>query len=157
MDGFKTHGDFETASKKFLEAKAVFSDERRVAFNDDAFERGDATGDGWVIFSWNGSRIEKATTVVELDVARWWEVFEGVVNLCWNRSCRHRFGQCALPEVAHQAAPGAFAISEEYGCDGDYLSLGRPLVFDEESIRPQPVERIAFRPTRENPHVTRGL
>ena len=42
MDGFQAHRDFEAAGQLFLEAEAVFADQRWMAFDDDAFECGNA-------------------------------------------------------------------------------------------------------------------
>ena len=139
MDSFEAHGDFEAAGQKFAEAEAVFANQRGMAFDDNALEAGNAVRDCRVILNGDGARVEEAAAVIEFDLPRRREALQSVVNLCRNRSRWHRLRQRVLPEIAHQASPGALAVGEKDGGDGNRAqgtgsALGAAgLVFDEKA------------------------
>ena len=71
------------------------------------------TGDRRMVSRRDRMGIEEAAAVVELDLPGRRQRCEGVLDLRGDRAGRHGFLQRVLPQVAHQAAPGAFAVRQE--------------------------------------------
>jgi len=68
MDCLEAHGDFQFAGEPVAKAEDWRADEGWVRFDDDALERSEFLGDGWMIFGRDGVWIEEATAVVEFDL-----------------------------------------------------------------------------------------
>src|SRR5207249_4101391 len=66
---------------------------------------------------------------------------------------RDSFEQCVSPQVAHQAAPRTFAISQKNCGDRNDLARLRPLLFYHEGIGPLRVERISRWPPPHDPGI----
>ena len=116
-----------------------------MAFDDDSFEVGCLLRDGVVVFGRDGFGVEEAAAVVELDLTGWGELGEGVVDLGGDGSDGYGFGEGVLPEIAHEAAPGALAVGEEEGGYGDDFFCGGVLLFYEEGVGAVGVELVALR------------
>ena len=76
--------------------------------------------------------IKEASRVVEFDLVELGQAAEllfsltkRVVDLFNDRTDRDGFVCCVLPEVAHQATPGALLVCQENGEAVDKLALGR--------------------------------
>ena len=75
---------------------------------------------------------------------------------CGDGSDGYGFGEGVLPEIAHEAAPGALAIGEEEGGYGDDFFCGGVLLFYEEGVGAVGVELVALRTVGEDPLVAVG-
>ncbi len=117
------------------------ANQRRMRFDDDVGETGEAGGDVVVVGIGNRSRIEEAAGVVQLHPG------DGIVRVVQRPARggdlrgdgparRVAFGR-VLPEIAHHAAPGTLAAGEEdRGHAGDGSVRGT-LVLDEQSLARQ--------------------
>ena len=84
-----------------------------VAFDDDSLKS--LVGcDGGMVFYRDGAGIEEAAAVVELDVTGRRKPVKGE-SICAGIAPMGTASQRVLPEVAHQAAPGTFAVGEKNG------------------------------------------
>ena len=61
--------------------------------------------------------------------------------------------ECVLPQIAHQASPGTFAIREKHSGDGHHFASCRTLVLDKERIWSRRIDKISLRPTGNNPGI----
>lgn len=127
-----------------------------MAFDNRSFEGIYSGCNCGIVFRGNGVGIKEAAAVVELDVAGWRKLPEGIVDLRRDSSCGEGFGERVLPEVAHEAAVGALAVGEEDGGDGNDLVRSRVLVFEVKSVGALRVECVSLRSLGDDPVVARG-
>src|SRR5258706_505291 len=84
-----------------------------MGFHNYPLEPARPLGDGGIVGSRNRSPIEEAAAIVELEMFCARHPLERVIDLRGNRPEGLRFGGGVLPEIAHEAAPGAFAVRQE--------------------------------------------
>src|SRR5271170_7445483 len=72
------------------------------------------------------------------------QMLKSELNLSRDRSNGHGLSQSVLPEIAHQAAPGALAVRQKDRCDRNNFPRNRALFFNKESVRPRGVEFVAL-------------
>ena len=68
--------------------------------------------------------VEEAAGVVELDLTRRGQRGEGAGDLRGDRPEGSGFGEGVLPEIAHEAAPGALAVGQKESGYRDDLFCG---------------------------------
>jgi len=103
----------KTISKVQNGRRSSSSDERGVAFDDDAFEGREKVGDDRNVCWRDRARIKEASGVVELDPPRGWEVSERGTDLPGDGAKRDGLVERVRPKIAEDALPRAFAIGEE--------------------------------------------
>ena len=122
MHRFQAHGDLQRAAQQIPEPRNLFPDQPRMRLNDHTVGKGEPSCNGGIIRDRDGSGIEETTTVIELNLLQvlrcmiLWpspptfptlraagrergagvggegDVFEGEINLSWNRAGGHRIG-----------------------------------------------------------------
>ena len=164
MDRLQTQGDLELSGDQVTESQTRFADQGRMTFNDDPLERADALSDCGKIFRRDRARIEEAPAVVELDLFRSSQVGASVpaspdllqskVDLRGNGPDRRRFRERVFPQVAHEAAPRAFAVREKDGGDRDDFPLLGQFFLNAVSERAKWIQCASRGSARQNPLVS---
>ena len=141
MDCFKAHGDFDCALDKIAKAQSFFTDKARMGFDDDVICEGNRFSDGLMIGDGNCRRIKEAAAVIEFYLF-WFcsQLVERERNLAWDRTFGNGFSESVFPEVAHEAAPWAFLVSEKNGRGGNDPAGVDPFFFQEKGVRFEWVE-----------------
>ena len=116
---FRMH---ERRAEKIPESPTPIAHKRRMALNDDSLKACNLSRDGSVVSRRYGVRIEKASAIVEFDLSRSGQARESELDLLGNRAGRNAFSKCVAPQIAHQTSPGALAIGEKDGRDGNDLA-----------------------------------
>src|SRR5580698_2457933 len=86
----QTHCDFKLSRDQVSESNTRVRHQCWMTFDDDPFKGGNASCDCRVILCWDGSRIEEASAVVELNLTRQSKTLKCIVNLRRNGSYRNR-------------------------------------------------------------------
>ena len=156
MDRLEAHGDLEIAVEKVPEVEDRRSHERGVALDDRALEGSERRGDRGMVFRGNGPAVEEAAGVVELDPAGRRKRRERLGDLGRDRPGAGALLERVLPQVAHQASPGALAVRQEDGGDVDCATRLVGLRLDEGAVGAPRVEGIARGPAFQDPAVPRA-
>ena len=97
MRRLQAHGDLELAGQAVPELEAARLDQGWMTFDDHSFELPQAFRNGGVIRGGDGSGIEETAAVVELDLARGFEVRQRVIDLRGDGSRRDGLRKRVLP------------------------------------------------------------
>ena len=119
-----------------------------MTLHNHSLEVANSRRDSWIVGGGNRVRIEEAPAIVELDLARRRQLRQSIINLRRNSARRQSFCQRVLPQVAHEAAPGAFSIRQEDRRDRDQFAGFCPLLLQQKGIGTPRVERISSCPPR---------
>src|SRR2546428_2281222 len=119
-----------------------------MTLHNHSLEVANSRRDSWIVGGGNRVGIEEAPAIVELDLARRRQLRQSIIYLRRNRAQRQRFCQRVLPQVAHQAAPGAFSIRQEDRRDRDEFAGFCPLLLQQKGIGALRVERVSTWPPR---------
>ena len=153
VDRLEAERNLQPAIEQVAKAQAEFAHEGRMRLDDHPFEGPNEGGDLLMLFGANRLCVEEAARVVQLDVPRPRQGRERPADLRGDRSRRRRLRKCVLPQVAHQAPPGALAVSQEDRGDGHDLAVLCGLLLDERRVGARWVEVIALRALLEDPTV----
>jgi hypothetical protein len=133
--------------------QAVVAHKRWMAFHNHSFEPVHLVRDRRMIGKRDRSAVEEAATVVELDCPRGVQLLQRNVYLRGDDAGLERVGERVLPQVAHHAAPWAFAICQQNGCDRLRGAAYPALFFVKERVRQRGIEHCARRPLGNHPRV----
>ena len=148
MDRLEPERHLERPVEKIAEPQGRIAAQGGVGLDDHPLEAGQESRDRTVIFPRDRLPVEEAPGVVELGPPRRRQMRERRPDLLGNRPGRNRFRQGVAPEIAHQAAPGAFAIREEDCRDPDHLAGRRALPFKQKAVRLEGIELVSRWPAR---------
>src|SRR5216684_2838367 len=127
-----------------------------MALHDHPLEPAHPLGDGRIILPRNCAPVEEASAIIELELPRFGQPGERVIDLRGNCAKRHGLLNRVAPEIAHQAAPGTFAVGQENGRHAHYLTRFSPLFLSQERIGLEWIKLVPSGATRPNPGIPRG-
>src|SRR5438876_2854571 len=102
MRRFQAHRDLQLPVQHISEMKHPLVDQGRMRLDDDTLKAADRFSYRSIVFHRYGSAVEKASTVVELDLIGWRKLGERKIDLLWNGADRDGFLERVLPQIAHQ-------------------------------------------------------
>ena len=97
-----------------------------------------------MVFQRDCATIEEAPAVVELDLTGSRELLQERTQSEPGSLRGNRLSQRVLPEITHQAAPGALAVGQKDRGDRNNFAGGRVFFLNEECVRPRGIELVAL-------------
>lgn len=153
VGGFEADGDLQVALEQVAEFPSAPADQGGVGFDDHGIEVGDEVGDGGVVGGRDRVGIEEIAAVVELDVARKGQAIERPADLGGHGPDGDGVVRGVFPQVAHQAAEGAFAVGDEDGRDVVDPAGGDEFLFVQEGVGAEGIDRVFGRSAMKDPCV----
>ena len=159
MHGFETHRHFQRAGEQIAKAQGFLPHEARMRFDHDMLREPNRAGDGRVFRRRNRGGVKEAAAVVQFQLFRArTELPQRVFDLPRDGAGRDSLRRRVLPQIAHQAAPGAFLVGQQNDTRTlDASGIGA-FLFEAETVRPERIHAFTFRPLTRDPggQIARG-